>query len=68
MLLSDWLARERVTQKAFAERISVSQSHITGLCDGTSWPSRKVARRIARETGDEVTADDFLALGEGEAA
>lgn len=67
MLLSDWLQRERVSRSDFADRIGVSPSHVTGLCDGTSWPSRKVARAIGRETGGAVTADDFLSLDAGPA-
>ena len=61
MLLSEWLAREKILRKDFAERIDVSPSLITALCDGSVWPGRDVVRRIVAATGGEVTADSFIA-------
>lgn len=69
MLLADWLTREKVSRKAFADRIGMSPPYVTGICEGAIWPSRDVAARIASETGGEVTANDFIARpGSGEAA
>jgi DNA-binding transcriptional regulator YdaS (Cro superfamily) len=63
MLLSDWLKNKgRGARVELARRIGVSPQHITGLCDGSSWPSRAVARAIERETDGAVTADDFVHL------
>ena len=59
MRLADWLAREGVTRTAFAERIRVKPSHITGLCNGASYPSMKLAQAIKRETNGAVTPDDW---------
>ena len=63
MLLSDWLREKGITRVEFAARVGVSPGHITGICDGTTWPSRRVVTAIRRETVGAVTADDFLDLG-----
>lgn len=60
MQLSEWLRREGVTRVDFAKRIGVSPSHVTGLCDGVSWPGRDVAAEILKATNGEVTPGDFL--------
>jgi 3,4-dihydroxy 2-butanone 4-phosphate synthase/GTP cyclohydrolase II len=62
MLLTDWLAREGITRSEFANRIGVSAATISDLCQGNQWLSRRTARAIARATGGEVTADDFVHL------
>jgi 3,4-dihydroxy 2-butanone 4-phosphate synthase / GTP cyclohydrolase II len=64
MQLSEWLAREGMSRKRFAEMIGVSPGHITGLCDGTTWPGRKVAQRIFDETKGEVAPEDFFKIEE----
>ena len=61
MQLSDWLAREGVKRKDFAEKIGVSPSYVTALCDGSLWPGRRIMGLIKRATGGDVTADDFMA-------
>lgn len=53
-------------RKDFAERIGVSPSYVTALCDGTVWPGRDVAKRIRDVTEGDVTADSFLDAGPGE--
>ncbi len=60
MKLADWLSAKNMTRTAFAMRIGVSPSLITLLCNGTSWPGRRVAEAIFRETEGAVTAHDFL--------
>lgn len=63
MLLSDWLTiRGRGARTELAKRVGVSPPHITGLCNGSTWPSRKVARAIEEATSGEVTAADFVHL------
>lgn len=63
MRLSEWLDKQgRGARVAIAKAIGVEPSHITGLCGGASWPSRKVARAIAEYTDGQVTADDFMHL------
>jgi 3,4-dihydroxy 2-butanone 4-phosphate synthase/GTP cyclohydrolase II len=60
MQLAEWLSLNGIKRKDFAEMVGVSPAHITQLCDGKSWPGRDVAERISRETGGQVTANDFL--------
>jgi transcriptional regulator with XRE-family HTH domain len=62
MKLSEYLSTRRITRRDFAARIGVSNGRITQLCDGSGWPSREVAEKIAVETGGDVTADDFLRI------
>jgi len=62
MKLSEYLSQRRITRRDFAAKIGVSNGRITQLCDGSGWPSRDVAERIAVETGGDVTADDFLRI------
>ncbi len=63
MLLSDWLARKGVTRTKFAEMIGVTPSHITGLCQGVTCPSLKIALAIEEKTNGEVTPGDFARAG-----
>lgn len=60
MNLSDWLKRTKTRRNAFAERIGVAPSVVTDYCAGRSWPGRDKMEAIARETGGEVTANDFV--------
>lgn len=61
MKLSEWLSREGIKRKDFAEMVGVSPSLVTQLCDGTVWPGRGVVERIIKATNGEVTADSFVA-------
>jgi 3,4-dihydroxy 2-butanone 4-phosphate synthase / GTP cyclohydrolase II len=60
MRLSEYLDLKGIRRTEFAQRIGVTSGWITQLCDGSGWPSRDVAERIAAETAGAVTADDFL--------
>lgn len=62
MKLGEYLSAKEINRCDFAREIGVTAGWVTALCDGTGWPSRNVAERIARVTGGEVTADDFLVL------
>lgn len=64
MRLAEYLKSKGIKRGDFAREIDVSAGWITSLCDGTGWPSREVAERIARVTSGQVTADDFLDLPE----
>lgn len=68
MLLTDWLARERITRSAFAAMIGVSAPTITDLCQGNQWLSRRTARAIEAATNGEVTAADFVHIEPEDAA
>lgn len=60
MKLDDWLKKKNIMRSAFAAQIDVVPGYITALCNGTSWPSRTIAKRIAEATKGKVTANDFL--------
>ncbi|MCA6108157.1 helix-turn-helix domain-containing protein [Bradyrhizobium cenepequi] len=60
MKLTDWLRREERRRSAFAASVGVSPATITGLCNGTVWVGRELAKRILDETNGEVTPNDFL--------
>lgn len=60
MKLADWLKREKLPRYRFAERIGVQPSVVTDYCLGRYCPRPEKARAIMRETGGEVTANDFL--------
>lgn len=60
MKLAAWLELKGIKRGEFAQSIGVTGGWITSLCDGSGWPSREVAERIARITEGAVTADDFL--------
>lgn len=68
MQLTEWLDREGLTRRAFADRIGVNPSDMTGICRGTQWVSVKTALAIERETGGEVTVADILETHRGAAA
>jgi 3,4-dihydroxy 2-butanone 4-phosphate synthase/GTP cyclohydrolase II len=60
MKLVEWLSEQKMTRTSFAARIGVSQAFITLLCNGKSYPGRRVAKAIFRETGGAVGPHDFF--------
>jgi DNA-binding transcriptional regulator YdaS (Cro superfamily) len=62
MKLSDWLKETKTTKYRFAERIGVRPSVVTDYCKGRYCPRPKIAEAIIRETGGQVTANDFLSI------
>jgi hypothetical protein len=60
MTLTDWIARENLTQTEVAFRLGLSQGHVSDLCAGRFWPSRTIAAKIWRMTKGAVTPNDFL--------
>lgn len=64
MKLAEYLESNSIKRGEFAHSIGVTGGWITALCDGTGWPSREVAEKIAAATGGEVTANDFLRVVE----
>ncbi len=62
MKLADWLDRERMKRKDFAEKIGVNPSYVTAICAGQLWPGHDIAARIKDATGGEVMPNDFLAI------
>lgn len=61
MRLDQWLRREGLTQKQFAERVQVDQSQVSRMCgENPKWPSRALMRKVVIATRDEVSAADYL--------
>ena len=61
MMLEQYLAEAKLTQKAFAKKVGLSQPHISRLLNGKSWPQKDTLARIVLHTEGKVTAEDFLA-------
>lgn len=66
MQLAEWLKTpnpdgSRKERGKFAAAIGVTPQMISAYCDGKHWPSKNTMANIVRETGGQVTADDFLA-------
>lgn len=68
MKLADWLKSTKTTKYGFAERIGVRPSVVTDYCKGRYCPRPEIAVAIIRETGGQVTANDFLPLAPGQSA
>ena len=69
MQLADWFkGRNRDGSKRrkgdFALAIGKSPATVTAYLKGEAWPDRETMAAIARETGGEVTANDFVAMAE----
>jgi 3,4-dihydroxy 2-butanone 4-phosphate synthase/GTP cyclohydrolase II len=71
MKLARWLAipnddGTRKRRRDFAARIGVTPSMITAYCEDRMWPGKERMEAIVRETGGEVTPNDFIGLSEPE--
>jgi DNA-binding transcriptional regulator YdaS (Cro superfamily) len=67
MKLSDWFAipnadGSRRRKDDFAAAIGVTPQIISAYCNDRIWPGRERMEAIARETGGEVTANDFVSV------
>jgi transcriptional regulator with XRE-family HTH domain len=65
MKLASWLQipnedGTRKRRRDFAARIGVTPSMITAYCEDRMWPKRALMEAIVRETGGEVTPNDFI--------
>ena len=65
MKLADWLEipdvdGKRKRRRDFASRIGVTPSMITAYCEDRMWPGKERMEAIVRETGGEVTPNDFI--------
>lgn len=59
--LVDFLRREGLSQKRFAEQLGVNQSDVSRMCqDNPKWPRRELMRRVVIATRDEVSPYDYL--------
>lgn len=60
MKLDTYLEAKGETDAEFALRVSLSQSQVSRIKRGLSWPSRDAMERIVDATDGSVTANDFL--------
>lgn len=60
MQLKRWLAKERMTQYAFARLTGIDRSNVNRYCDGSRVPSFETVEVIAKYTNGEVMANDFM--------
>ena len=61
MKLDLYLKENGLTDAAFGERIGLSQSQVSRIRRGLSWPSKDVIASIAAATSNAVTANDIAA-------
>jgi DNA-binding transcriptional regulator YdaS (Cro superfamily) len=67
MKLSDWFAipnadGTRRRKDEFAAAIGVTPQIISAYCNDRMWPGRERMEAIVRETGGDVTANDFMTM------
>lgn len=67
MKLADWLALpnpdgSRKRRRDFAAKIGVHPTMVTEYAEDRAWPGRERMEAIVRETGGQVTPNDFLSV------
>jgi transcriptional regulator with XRE-family HTH domain len=62
MKLSDYLQRTSTSRREFAKTIGVSSETVRRYIAGTRIPEKEVMEKIAVETGNAVTANDFFGI------
>lgn len=67
MKLETYLKDNSLTDEAFASIVGVSQSQISRIKRGKSWPTRDLVNRIAEVTSGAVTANDLAVVASEEA-
>jgi transcriptional regulator with XRE-family HTH domain len=60
MNLREYLFIKRMSIQEFSEIVDYSRVHISGIVNGKFRPSRKLAKRIEKETNGEVTINELL--------
>ncbi|MFM2421602.1 MAG: hypothetical protein RL291_132 [Pseudomonadota bacterium] len=66
MRLGDWLKKNDVTYEAFGARVGASRQRVGHWVSGENVPRPETMIAITRETGGEVTANDFMpSAGDG---
>lgn len=58
--LANYLKKSGITQRAFAEKVGVSDSYISEIVNGTKSPGLRLALRIATATGGVVSVASLL--------
>jgi DNA-binding transcriptional regulator YdaS (Cro superfamily) len=72
MKLADWFEilnpdGSKRSKAAFAKKIGVTPQMISAYCKDGMWPGKERMESIVRETGGEVTANDFIDMQQGAA-
>ena len=62
MQLFQWLPANGVSQRAFADKIGVSQASLSRYIKGLTMPNVVISEHIFRLTGGEVTQEDWVEL------
>lgn len=60
MKLKEYLKKNRIFMKAFAERINYSIQHISSSCSGDRKAGKKFVKVVEEATDGAVTADDWI--------
>ena len=61
--LEEYLENHNVLQAEFAARLGINQSMVSRLANMSAMPSLRLAAKIERETGGEVTALSWVEEG-----
>lgn len=59
MKLETYLTEKKLTAAAFGEVAGLSQSQVSRIMRGKSWPSREAVDAIFKATAGKVTAHDL---------
>ena len=60
MILRDWLYFNRMTVKDFAQNMSISRIHASGIVNQRLRPGERLAKDIEQFTKGEVTREELL--------
>ena len=66
MKLAQWLKKSGISARELAQRADTTEATISRLRNGRVQPSLELAKRISEATGGAVTANDFIAVDEGD--
>jgi len=67
-MLAEFITRSGENQAAWAKRLCVSRSYLSGLVNGNKSPSLDLAVRIERLSGGEVPATSWVPQTKEDAA
>jgi len=60
MRLSDYIAKQKLTNAEFARLAELSEGTISLLCRDEVWLSKATAEKILKASNGKVTPNDFL--------
>jgi transcriptional regulator with XRE-family HTH domain len=66
MKLETYLKKKKMTDAAFGALIGLSQSQVSRIRRGLSWPSKETLIAIAAVTNNSVTVSDIIKAGPNE--